>query len=63
MSASETCLWNQDEEGDMYETSCGKAFVINDGSPAENDMRFCCYCGAALEAKPYVWPSDDEDEP
>jgi hypothetical protein len=46
-----TCIWN--EVGEMWETTCGEAFVVNDGTPSQNKMRFCCYCGKPLvEAKP-----------
>lgn len=33
----------------MWETSCGNAFTINDGTPAQNDMKYCCYCGGEIE--------------
>ena len=49
-AALETCHWTSD--GDHYETSCDNAFAINDGGPAENGMKFCCYCGRALVEKP-----------
>lgn len=50
-----TCLWN--EVGEMWETECGHAFVLNDGTPSDNDMKFCCYCGEPLEQESA--PSED----
>ena len=47
-----TCLWSRaDDDTDMWETTCGKAFTIIDGSPADNQMAFCCYCGRELESE------------
>lgn len=43
----ETCGWAHDEDG-IWQTDCGEAFVLMDGTPEENDFRFCCYCGKNL---------------
>lgn len=46
-----TCTWTEDDEG-TWNTTCGNAFVFNDGGPKENDSSYCCYCGGKLiEAK------------
>jgi hypothetical protein len=37
------CHWTEDEG--MWATSCGNAFMLNDGTPTDNNMKFCCYCG------------------
>lgn len=44
------CDWTQenDEGSDVWATTCGKLFCLNEGSPTENKMRFCCYCGKTL---------------
>jgi hypothetical protein len=46
------CTWKvgagEWDEG-IWETICGKAFQFEDGSPSENDMKFCCYCGKPLK--------------
>jgi hypothetical protein len=42
-----TCLWREDFDGN-YDTDCGQAFTMIDGTPTENNMRFCCYCGSVL---------------
>ena len=41
------CEWTLDE--DCYETSCGKAFVMIEGTPRDNDMFFCCYCSSSIK--------------
>ena len=47
-----TCRWSRaDDDTDLWETTCGKAFTIIDGSPADNQMAFCCYCGRELESE------------
>ena len=42
------CLWIPDDDG-VYETACGHAFVVTEGAAEENGMRFCPYCGGALQ--------------
>lgn len=46
------CTWKQDEHSEWGEwnTSCGNAFCLEDGTPPENGMKYCCYCGAAINA-------------
>lgn len=41
------CVWTEDADG-AWETECGHVFEVMTGTPSENDMRFCCYCGGAL---------------
>ncbi len=45
------CFWTNDSDeyadGD-WDTSCDNRFVLNEGTPHENKMRFCCYCGKSL---------------
>lgn len=45
------CQWTYDEEHDVYDTECGEAFSITDGTPKENGMKFCTYCGKKLITK------------
>jgi len=45
-----TCTWNQDQDyGDSWNTQCGKSFLLNDGSPHENGLQWCGFCGRPLE--------------
>jgi len=40
------CVWRE-EEG-YWVTSCCNEFVINEGTPKENKMKYCPFCGGAL---------------
>jgi hypothetical protein len=45
------CFWVNHEpssESDLWSTTCGNDFIINEGTPHENHMKFCCYCGGRL---------------
>ena len=42
------CEWRQDGTDVFWGTGCGNAFIIEEGPPSENQMRFCCYCGGEL---------------
>ena len=57
MNDTETCEW-WDEDG-VWASSCGVAFVFNEGDPKENEFNFCYRCGKRIEVKPVV---GDEDE-
>lgn len=50
--AAKVCEWKQDTdyETEIWHTSCGEAFVFNEGGPDENFLKFCCYCGGRLTA-------------
>lgn len=46
---STECHWSQDgEDSDIWAAQCGRYFTTNDGSPSDNEMRFCCFCGKPL---------------
>lgn len=43
------CKWTLvDEDCACYETDCGEVFELNAGTPKENKIGFCCYCGGEL---------------
>lgn len=44
----DSCEWSQDDDGN-WTTECGGMFVISEGTPKDNDMSFCCYCGEPLK--------------
>lgn len=58
MKIAEHCEWVKEGECDLWGTECGKAFMLNDGSPSDNGMKFCCYCGGAL----IKYPTPDIEE-
>lgn len=44
------CKWKYEEwDGDCYDTDCGESFVLFEGTPEENKMKYCCYCGKEIE--------------
>lgn len=47
MSMDETCTWTKDPDG-YWATDCGEAFEIAAGSPDQNGLRYCCFCGLPL---------------
>lgn len=51
-SGAPICTWMLDPDPDCesWDTSCGEKFVFMEGGPAENHVRFCCYCGGRLRA-------------
>ncbi|WP_252178360.1 hypothetical protein [Endozoicomonas sp. 4G] len=42
-----TCTWTDDPEG-IWHTDCGEAFEVHAGSPGQNGLRYCCFCGRKL---------------
>ena len=44
------CRWSPPSnfEIDYWETECDNAFNLIDGTPSENGMKFCPYCGKKL---------------
>jgi hypothetical protein len=50
------CRWLQDgdEESDTWAASCGRHryFSLNEGTPKDNRMKHCCYCGKPLVEVP-----------
>lgn len=53
--SKEYCIWSNSEDSDendcdtQWETSCGNDFILNDGTPENNGMKYCCYCGKPIE--------------
>ena len=45
----EACIWEYWDNGECWETGCDNAFILNDGTPGENGMVFCPYCGQRIE--------------
>lgn len=44
------CRWvNDDPDGwNAWETECEATFELNDGTPQDNGMKYCPYCGGEL---------------
>lgn len=45
-----TCIWTYDDDIDFggWNTSCGAAFILIEGSPSENDYHYCPMCGGKI---------------
>ena len=58
---SNECNWSQeDDEYGSWETDCGQSFILNDGTPSDNRLKYCCYCGKPLTETPFEWENEDE---
>lgn len=42
-------------------TDCGESFDITEGTPTENHMRFCCYCGKPLASMSLVYDATNDE--
>ena len=48
--AAKRCIWSQDDwDSDAWATSCGHYFTLLEGTPADNDMVYCCHCAKPIE--------------
>jgi len=47
------CLWTEKDHLDdhYWVTECGHIFTFVTGSPWENEMVYCCFCGRVLWEK------------
>lgn len=43
------CIWTSDPIDGGWDAACGDKHWLTDGTPADNNMRFCPYCGRRLE--------------
>ena len=44
-------MWEpESEEHAYYETECGEAFTLINGTPEDNGMKYCPYCGGRIES-------------
>lgn len=48
VSQTNPCIWIYSESEFSWETGCGAAFSLVDGTPRENGMCFCHACGGQL---------------
>lgn len=50
------CEWTENEDG-CWDAACGFKFEVIDGTPTENSMLYCPYCGKSLKENRYVEPA------
>jgi len=49
MSEEGNCEWTYDENHCYYDTNCGKAYGLIDGTLKENSHIYCPYCGGKIK--------------
>lgn len=49
---NEYCTWSEDEDG-VWWTVCKEMHEFYDGTPKDNNYKFCPYCGKELEEVGY----------
>lgn len=64
-ASGETCRWKQWDPldyGSTWEASCegGPTWCLTDGTPDENNVRFCHGCGKPVDVHP--WVNNEETE-
>ena len=47
--SAKVCIWTYDEDQEVWETSCGDGFCLNEGSPITNKINFCPFCGEKVK--------------
>ena len=45
--AIQPCNWW--EEDGAWTTGCARRFVLEAGTPSDNSMSYCCYCGSVIK--------------
>ena len=45
--ATQPCNWW--EEDGAWTTGCARRFVLEAGTPSDNSMSYCCYCGSVIK--------------
>jgi hypothetical protein len=62
----ESCTWIQEDsnisDDGLWHTGCDKLAFIPDGTPSENSMNYCWYCGKRLVEKLFVPDEEADDE-
>jgi hypothetical protein len=62
-----SCTWipSEQEEANVWTTSCGHEWQLNDGTPKENNVEYCMYCGRSVRTidAGNMDEEDDEGEP
>ena len=46
-----SCIWTREDDPDervVYQTACGDAHQIMEGTPKENGYSYCPYCGGLI---------------
>ena len=52
------CTWKEDDDGHWH-TDCNGMFTLFDGTPVENGMKYCPYCGKALKEERFEYGGEE----
>lgn len=55
---SDACTWTEAADGN-WQTDCDHMFCLYDGTPKENHLAFCGYCGRKLEEARFDLDGDE----
>lgn len=56
------CKWRQQDDGyDLFSTSCGHEYMVNDCTDGNVGLPYCPFCARRLEG--HAWAADDEAHP
>ena len=48
------CKWTDDNTGSYtFETTCANTFMFMSGTPVDNNMKYCPFCGKRVEVVKY----------
>ena len=48
-ASDDACEWRLcDEEANVYDTSCRNTHILIEGTPRENNYKYCPYCGKKI---------------
>jgi hypothetical protein len=61
LSQEQKCKWEEDNDAN-YDTDCGQTFCMTDGTPKENDFKYCTFCGRVIEEVPYMVEESIDEE-
>ena len=49
MKKNKYCHWElEDEDSNAYNTECKDCFYLTEGTPEENHIKFCPFCGSII---------------
>jgi len=54
------CIWEQDNDGNWF-TDCEEGFWLEEGTPKENNFKFCAYCGRMIKQVPYEEEKEEQN--
>jgi hypothetical protein len=51
----EHCIWRRDDDDrNTWATQCGEVWELMNGTPGENKMKYCLYCGQPIKVESEV---------